>query len=236
MTVSAELEREARAVSIFRDQVKEYLESVGACYDKFTITDNDTILGYISEMAIRNHLENKYGELIEIWAWADHFNMSRIQAAVTNRSTDKEEIAYVKAYFYDKYDLEIIEKRSNKRIYVDVKTAETAKRPTLNWDFLYPVVQNQREGKDFVVLCYYYKAYNRDKQREKKIILVGYMSEEEISQKEILKAGEKTKFGTVNQIDNYETKMEDYQELHRMLNIGFGHMRCEKTSAAAGET
>ena len=59
----------------------------------------------------------------------------------------------------------------------------------------------------------------------KKIILVGYISEEEISRKHILRAGSRTRFGTLNQIDNYETKVSDYQQLSRMLNIYYGYIR-----------
>ena len=146
--------------------------------------------------------------------------MNRIESAVEHNNGATEEVEYVKRYFYDKYDLEIVEKKSGKTIFVDVKTAETSKEPQLTWNFLYPVVQNQREGKDCVVLCYYYKIANL-----KKIILVGYISEEEISRKHILRAGSRTKFGTLNQIDNYETKVTDYQRLSTMLNIYYGYIR-----------
>ena len=50
----------------------------------------------------------------------------------------------------------------------------------------------------------------------------GYITEEEISHKRILRAGTRTRFGTVNQIDNYETKVTDYKQLSRMLNYYYG--------------
>ncbi|MGP1612432.1 MAG: hypothetical protein ACTTG8_05025 [Catonella sp.] len=222
MTVSIELEKEAERISKFRSKMKAYLTRFGACYDKFTITENDTLLGYISETAVSNYLLENYGDKIEVRRWADLFDLNRIESAVENNNSAKEEVEYVKSYFYDKYDLEIVEKKSGKTIFVDVKTAETSKEPQLTWNFLYPVVQNQREGKDCVILCYYYKIANL-----KKIILVGYISEEEISRKHILRAGSRTRFGTLNQIDNYETKVTDYQRLARMLNIYYGYIRRE---------
>jgi hypothetical protein len=216
MTVSAELIEEAERVSELRKKMKAYLAKFGGCYDKFTITENDSKLGYISETAVVEYLRGRYGDRLEIKRWSDNFDMDKIKAAVENN--DGSESEYVREYFYDEYDMKIIEKKSKKSILVDVKTAETRKKPMEYWDFLYPVVQNQRSGKDCVVLCYYYMSAEGNK-----VILVGYMSEEEISKKEILKAGEITKFGTVNQIDNYETKVKDYQELHKMLNLYYGY-------------
>lgn len=220
MTVPIELEQEAERISNFRSRMKTYLTRFGACYDKFTVTENDTLLGHVSETAVSNYLLENYGDKIEVRRWADSFDLNRIESAVEHNNGATEEVEYVKRYFYDKYDLEIVEKKSGKTIFVDVKTAETSKEPQLTWNFLYPVVQNQREGKDCVVLCYYYKIANL-----KKIILVGYISEEEISRKHILRAGSRTKFGTLNQIDNYETKVTDYQRLSRMLNIYYGYIR-----------
>lgn len=220
MTIPRELEQEAEQISSFRSQMKAYLTRFGACYDKFTVTENDTLLGHVSEVAVSNYLIDNYGDKIEVRGWADSFDMNRIVNAVKYNNSDTEEVKYVKQYFYDKYDLKIVEKKSGKSVYVDVKTAETSKEPQSTWDFLYPVVQNQREGKDCVVLCYYYKIA-----QVKKIILVGYISEEEISHKHILRAGSRTRFGTLNQIDNYETKITDYQPLSTMLNVYYGYVR-----------
>lgn len=220
MTVPYELEQEAKRISEFRSKMKAYLTRYGACYDKFTVTENDTFLGYVSETAVSEYLTDNFGDKVEVRRWEDSFDMHRIRRAVEQNDSDIKEIEYVKNYFYDRYDLEIIEKKSGKSIFIDVKTAETWKKPQLTWDFLYPVVQNQREGKDCVVLCYYYKAAGM-----KKIILVGYISEKEIARKHILRAGTRTRFGTVNQIDNYETKVTDYQSLSRMLDVYCGNIR-----------
>lgn len=212
MTVPIELEGKANEISRFRSRIKAYLTAFGECYDKFTVTGNDTFLGYVSETAVKKYIDNNYGDKYKVHSWSDYFDIERIEYAVLNNISDPVEIEYVRTFFYDKYDLEIIEKKSGKRIFVDVKTAETSKKPQLTWDFLYPVVQNSREGKDCVILCYYYKQGN-----VKRIILVGYISENEISKKKILKAGQRTKFGTINQIDNYETKVTDYKPLSSML-------------------
>ena len=216
MTVSAKLENEAREMSCLRSRIKEYLIDFDACYDKFTITDNDTFLGYVSEEAITGYLTGHYGGRLEIRKWADRFDLERVKRAVDGKNGNVSEVLYVKDYFYDKYDLEIIDRRTGKSLYVDVKTAETWKYPRNTWNFLYPVVQNQRSGKDCVILCYYYKTG-----QEKKIILVGYISEENIARKPILKAGTRTRFGTVNQIDNYETKVTDYRSLSGMIGAYF---------------
>lgn len=213
MIVSKELEEKANRVSRFRSKAKDYLSANGACYDKFTITENDTFIGYISETAIAEYLEKKYGDIIEVRRWSDGLDPERIRYAVMNNLKDPEEINYVKSYFYDKYDLEIVEKRTGRSIFADVKSAETKKQPLLKWNYLYPVVQNRKDGKDCVILCYYYKQANINK-----IILVGYITEDEISRKKILPAGTKTKFGTVNQIDNYETKVTDYKQLSKMFS------------------
>jgi hypothetical protein len=230
LTVPPEMEAEAKRITEVRKQIKDYLTTSGVCYDKFTVTENDTYLGYVSETAIAGYLRERYGDRLAVNRWADRFDMDRIHNAIKNNDKDADEIAYVKDYFYDEYDLEIVERSTGKVIRIDVKTAETSKKPQDTWNFLYPVVQNQRHGrygKDCVVLCYYYKMPNTSK-----IILVGYLSEDDIAGKKILKAGSKTKFGTVNQIDNYETQIRDYRPLADMLDKYYGSAgRAYKESA-----
>ncbi len=217
MVVPEELEKKANAVSSFRSAVKKYLSAFGECHDKFTITEKDTFLGYVSETAITDYLNRKYGDIIGIYRWSDKFDLERIRYAVGNNLNDRKEITYVRDYFYDQYDLEIVEKVTGKPIYIDVKTAATKKQPQLTWDFLYPVVQNKKPGKDCVILCYCYEQGN-----SKRIILIGYITEAEISHYNILYKGNKTKFGTENQIDNFETKVVDYRPLSQMLVDYYG--------------
>ncbi|MCD8097755.1 MAG: hypothetical protein LUE31_06950, partial [Lachnospiraceae bacterium] len=120
---------------------------------------------------------------------------------------------YNRPYFYDEWDLKITEKKSGESVFVDVKTAETEKSPQHYWNFLYPVIQNQRSGKDYVVLCYYYKTAQFPR-----IILAGYIPEAEIAQKPVLKAGTRIRFGTLNQIDNYETRLTDYHPIAGLID------------------
>lgn len=88
MTITKELEQEAEQISSFRSEIKAYLTRFGACYDKFTVTENDTFLGYVSETAISDYLLNLYGEKIEIKRWADEFNMNRIAHFVEENDSD----------------------------------------------------------------------------------------------------------------------------------------------------
>lgn len=222
LQVSNELKIEARQMSEFRGHIKQYLSNLNANYDKFTVTKNDALLGYISETAVSNYLKENFSDRIELKSWSDLFDMNRIQNAIEYNNI--KEIEYVKSFYYDKYDLEIIEKKSGKKILIDVKTAETCKEPNLSRNFLYPVTQNKKKGKDCVVLCYYCKA-TKDKEnvitQRDRVKLAGYISEEEISHKRIIKAGSKTKFDTVSQIDNFETQIKDYKDLSTMLNFYF---------------
>ncbi|MCC8139050.1 MAG: hypothetical protein LIO67_01930 [Lachnospiraceae bacterium] len=52
MTVTKELEQRARKIADFRSDVKAYLLRHDACLDKFTVTGNDSFLGYVSEAEI----------------------------------------------------------------------------------------------------------------------------------------------------------------------------------------
>ena len=110
MTIPIELEQEAERISNFRSRMKAYLTRFGACYDKFTVTENDTLLGHVSETAVSNYLLENYGDKIEVRRWADSFDLNRIESAVDHNNGATEEVEYVKQYFYDKYDLEIVEK------------------------------------------------------------------------------------------------------------------------------
>lgn len=90
MTVTIELEEKARKISSFRSRMKAYLTRFGACYDKFTVTENDTLLGYISETAVSNYLINNYGDKVEVRHWADSFDMERINRAVEQNNSDRQ--------------------------------------------------------------------------------------------------------------------------------------------------
>ena len=220
LQVSKELEIEAKQMSEFRSRIKQYLSNLNEHYDKFTVTKNDALLGYISETAVSNYLKENFSDRIQLKSWSDLFDMNRIRNAIEYDNI--KEIEYVKSFYYDNYDLEIIEKKSGKKILIDVKTAETRKEPNSSRNFLYPVIQNKKKGKDCVVLCYYCKATQANGiTQADRVKLAGYISEEEISQKRIIEAGSKTKFGTISQIDNFETQISEYKDLSTMLNFYF---------------
>jgi hypothetical protein len=216
MDVSDELQKEANKNAAFRKRIKAYLKKVNRCHDKFTVTDKDSYLGYITEFAVAEYLKRHYGDLIEVRTWTDQFDLRRIQKEIDFSVYIDSEIEYIVKYFYDAYDLEIIDKATGESIYVDVKTAETQRKPLMSWEFLYPVIQHQRQGKDCVILCYFYNTLE-----ENKIILVGYMEESEISKCPIILEGQITRRNTVSQIDNYETKVCEYKRLSQMLEMHF---------------
>ncbi|MBQ8983161.1 MAG: hypothetical protein IJ079_06185 [Lachnospiraceae bacterium] len=217
MNVTEDLEKKAMAAAQFRNCIKEYLKSNNRAYDKFTITENDFFLGYVSETAVINYLCKQYNGIINIRRWSDEFDIERIVYAVRNNICTEHEVEYVQEYFYDKYDIKIIDNKTGNYFRADVKTAETKKIPQLNWDFLYPVVQNEREGKECVILCYYCKWSDGNR-----IILVGYITEEEIRTKNLVLRGTRTRRGTLSQIDNYKTLVTDYKTMDNMLNLYFG--------------
>ena len=51
---------------------------------------------------------------------------------------------------------------------------------------------------------------------------IGYTDYNSIQKCEIIKAGEKTKMGTVSQIDNFVTSISDYKPINDLLNKNDG--------------
>lgn len=127
MTVPIELMKEAENVSIMRGRLKEYLKDFGECHDKFTITKNDTFLGHVSESAIIGYLEERYGDRLEIKKWSDNFDMKRINSAIENNDGSPDAVAYVKKYFYDEYDLKIIDKSQGNLLRLMLKLLKQVK-------------------------------------------------------------------------------------------------------------
>ena len=88
----------------FRDRCKDYLERHGVLYDKFTITPYDAYIAYITEKFIANYLRDEFKGKICVSTWSDQFNLEHIVAILDRDSTDPEDIALVRAYFYDDFD------------------------------------------------------------------------------------------------------------------------------------
>jgi len=185
------------------------------CYDKFTVTENDSFLGYLSEYSIKNYIKRKFiSNGIIVSSWGDNYDIKKINNIVNNNSNKKEDLLYVKEYFYDKYDLKI--EYNNNYIFLDIKTAETTYEPKDTWNFLYPVIQTKKDGKDFVVLNYYVKN-SKNITDFKKFVLVGYMSENDVKKYDIQSAGTKTEKGTLSQIDNLKTYVKDYKKFDNLI-------------------
>jgi len=202
-----------------RNDCKDYLSKAGKNYDKFTMVSHDTFIGYITEWAIKNYIQ-KCGKdkEIEVTSWDDDYDIAKIKAIIKSNSVETKDIDYVQKYFYDEYDLKLFSPKNT--ILIDIKTALTDKEPNNHWDFMYPVVQAQKPGKDYMVLTYYVTMTKNNPEDFKKITLIGYISEETIRSCKIIKKGEKTRHGTISQIDNYETELAlHYRDIKELIEM-----------------
>jgi hypothetical protein len=211
---SKDFER-AESFSKFREQCKNYLSSVGKNWDKFTIVSHDSFIGYITENAIKKYIESKFNGA-KVVTWEEQFDLKLIIKIISEKKTDEASIELVRNYFYDSWDLMINGEKV--RILSDVKTALTKKEPSLSWNFLYPVVQAEKAGKDIMILVYYVVSDLKDLHSFTKLVLVGAITPETIKKCKIIRAGEKTIFGTTSQIDNYITELNrDYYPLEKFI-------------------
>lgn len=206
------LER-AEKFSKFRDECKSFLTDVDMNYDKFTIVSHDSYIGYISEAVIRDYLSSNLPTSFKVKSWEECCDMVSIYKAVQEKDYSKAEI--VKEYFYDKWDIVI--ETPKRSIHIDVKTALTKLEPKPNWDFLYPVVQAKKEGKDYTILAYcVYEA--PDKLLIRIVDVIGYLDNEKIKHCRLIRKGWYTSHHTKSQADNYETLLgRDYQELDSLI-------------------
>lgn len=204
--LSSELIKAARDFEQLRNDSKNYLSKFDLNFDKFTVVAHDSFIGYITEHFLQEYIHSKYSdEGVEVNNWESMFDISRIRSILKTDSKTDVDVQYVRSWFYDHWDLEII--KANSILFIDIKTALTQKEPKLNWDFMYPVVQAHKPGKDYMVLCYYVADNVNDIENLKKLVIIGYTSEEKIRTCKVIKAGALTRFGTKSQIDNYETEL-----------------------------
>lgn len=210
--IPKEVKKAAESFENFRGRCKTYLAKNGADYDKFTVVSHDSYIGYISEWLIREYVQKEFStSLKECRTWEEGFDIGRIEKIITEGSSAKNDIDYVKEYFYDEWDLFVSTNKGSFKC--DVKTALTKKEPKENWNFLYPVVQAEKEGKDLMILVYY--VYTEDDFHDlAKEVLIGAITYELIKNCEIIKKGEVSRFGTTSQTDNYITELaRDYRDL-----------------------
>ena len=201
-----------------RKNGKNYLTILGKNYDKFTIVEHDSFIGYITEYAIKEYINESYQkDSIKVISWDAKFDIDRIKEIIDSSSYEEDDIKLIEKYFYDEYDLEL--KYADKYIFIDVKTALTQKEPNPRWNFMYPVIQANKIGKDYMLLTYYVVQDVKEVESLKKVIIVGYISEDIIKKCNIIKRGQKTRFGTKSQIDNYETELSvHYKEIDNLIH------------------
>jgi len=197
-----ELFNKAQKFSDFRIKCKQYLRKNGKEYDKFTVVEHDSSVGYISESLITDYLKSNYKD-IEVYTWENMYDMRRIIDIVKSDSSLEDDINYVTEYFYDRYDLHIKYKR--KEFFIDVKSALTKKMPSNSWTFLYPVVQAHKEGKSGMILAYCIVTNLKIIESMNSFVLVGFVPQKKVRECKKYLRGQITRFKTVNQIDNYET-------------------------------
>lgn len=202
---------EAKKFSVFRNDVKNFLRNNNKEFDKFTITDHDSYLGYFTEHVVKDYIcSNIELNDYRVVMWEYQFDLDKIKEIVQDPNPTNDDIKYVQTYFYDSYDLKLTDGKNEIRL--DVKTAETMKTPSLNWNFLYPVVQAQKSGKDFTILCYYVKE-TKNLEDLKDITIVGYITQKDICSSDVIHANEYTKQHTKSQIDNYNTSLKNYKDI-----------------------
>ncbi len=209
--------KKAKAFEKLRNDCKSYLTQTNQNFDKFTIVTHDSFIGYITEFLVKKHLEEEYSDKgIKVEAWDEQYDISKIKAIIKKNLTDKDSILYIKNYFYDRWDLQLT--YNGQTVKIDVKTALTQKNPTDKWNFLYPVIQVNKEGKDSMILAYYVVDSIKDITSLKQLVIVGYTTQKLIKNCNIIKQGEKTRFGTISQIANYETELAiQYRSLDKMI-------------------
>lgn len=197
----------AEAFERFRNQCKDYLQKVNMNFDKFTIVGHDSFIGYITEAVISDYILNSFDN-VKVSSWENNHDIKKIIEIIETSDYSSESSSLVKEYFYDKWDIKI--EINNKTLYCDVKTAYTSKDPNHSWVFMYPVVQATKDGKDFMILVYYMVNDIKNIKSLKKLIIVGSTTTDVIKKCKVIKAGEKTRFGTVSQIDNYLTELSKH--------------------------
>ncbi len=220
LILSKTLIAKAYAFTFLRARCKKYLADKKMEYDKFSSVLHDSFTGYISEFYVKKIL----GELfknsnIKIQTWDEQYDLKKINSILSKNSAEAKDIRYIKNYFYDSYDLALI--KDEKQIYIDVKTAFTSLQPKSKWNFLYPVVQAHKKGKDIMILVYYVVEDLTSPESLKELVLAGFITENTIKNCYIIKKGQKTKFGTLSHIDNYVTELsKDYSsDMHQILKF-----------------
>ena len=209
---------EAESFSKFREDCKNYLSENGLNYDKFTVVNHDAIIGYISEKTIIDYLKKQLkGIDVTIESWEERSDLDKVKRIVKTNNSKQAET--VKDYFYDTYDI-CVTNSKGQELFIDIKTALTAKTPKENWNFMYPVVQAHKKGKDYMLLAYCVVGDIKEISSIDNLTIVGYITEEMIKKCKIIYKGQYTRFGTRSQINNYETELSrDYKSIDDFVKL-----------------
>ena len=107
---------DAQIYGNFRADVKKFLFENKAGFDKFTVTEDDAILGYISEHMMANWF---YKQNCHVEMWGNNWDENTISDIINSGNPNTRDIEYVRNWFYDKYDLLVNGEKW------DIKTAVT---------------------------------------------------------------------------------------------------------------
>jgi hypothetical protein len=200
----------------FRLRCVEYLDRHGVLADKFTVTNNDRLIGFLAEHVLAQELPRLYPKCVfgaRLWYTNPGVDLKRIDRIVKEGDSGADSLREVQEYFYDKWDLELATCAGT--VQLDVKTAISARKPTLDWDFLYPVVQAKRgEADDRVLLAWCLAGDEDDIATIRSLMLVGVTTKRCIRACVVIPKGRVTRKGTVSQVDNHETRIRrDYCDL-----------------------
>lgn len=212
-TLSAAEIAAARSAERRRAVCKAFLEKHGLKFDKFTVVGHDSFIGFVTELFMKKYLTVQYADqIVCIEAWEDQYDATEIDAVLAKAYPTGGEIHLVCKYFYDAWDLRIV-KKEGPLLLLDIKTAITAKTPSPYWNFMYPVVQAHKTGKDQkdqMALVYYVVTDPQNPETLKELVIIGATHEDTIKKCELIPKGSVTKFGTISQTDNYETLLSKH--------------------------
>ena len=100
--ITEEIISNAHKHELLRDRCKDYLIKAGMDFDKFTVVKHDSFVGFISELAVKDYINERCKEKnIEITTWEDNFDIEKIVKIIESNSASKEDTEYLKEYFYD---------------------------------------------------------------------------------------------------------------------------------------
>lgn len=208
INISNDLLKKASNYKKFRSNLKFILKKYNKSFDKFTVTDNDSFLGYISETLVSSYLVSNNIPIIQ---WESEVKLSRdLKLKVLENHNDNftpDEINTLTSYFYDKWDIKY------KDVYADVKTAATSYKPKDTWTFGFPVIQANKKGKTHAILTYVF--YDKDPKEysdanPEKLYIWGYLHISDIKKCDI--NNKNIDKGYSYQINNHITKLEDYNK------------------------